>query len=870
MGNSQSTERESKVVTDAYLSVYEKLINMEFDEELSLDAAIKFPNNVNDAINYIEQNQQKKQIQHNQNNSSKNDNDHKQNDNKLSSEPLEDVKIDTLQKKSEEIDLFHLNFNWKEFRKNTKSNNEKYDDKFEQNEMCKDIIQQWITINKQNNHNHTQNCELKASSCLFVKRLILILKTYHSWCDNIENADDINNISILDIVNYLYSKISVTDGKICLFNDYCHMFEFHVNTEEFWFFIKNNLTECNSKKCKFFLRNHRNRDNFRGISARKALYFGYEKSNDVISIQFLDRLHAYLCHSNVNVQGWQTCDIALTSSTKFVTDITQDEDEKTSTHKATSKSAQVTEYSFGVSYKYWDSFRKKATFCTAKYSNLKHEMMNNKVFTVSEHQWNDTLEKALQIKMSDKGQSLKAIYRGGVNKKYDIPYKMPISLSHIMVLLFYCNFDSLQRKFKQECRPIHRNETRESLNKRNSEIGHWFSFLKEVCWFYGQAMKEDDVFYHGINRTLLFNQLHARFRFPLSTTSSLTVASIFANQKIYDENNDDENNDDDYIDNDTSTGIIMELGYCELCFYIDVESMSDFPNEKERLFFGADLQIKNIYYKNKSHKNYISALTLFESIIHGQFFVDILKDNALCQQALLKMINNLQWNTRLNDEENIMMSHNIQYCDDIPGYMQDLFEYFYNSPYKMWAIKSQLKYLDQHLRNYFEPICTKHELNNENTKQNQYILNLAGKHDNVPSYPLKYSLEHIWNLTGNEFIQFQSLQSGSQIFCKDEIIYDNNEDCVMFKFWSRMSTRGKYSLFVKVNKLSENIKKVLFGFDLFCPQISFKTSYPRKWYAISDYSGYTMFSADKVKNLKEKHFQWHIAIKTYNFKRETN
>ena len=305
------------------------------------------------------------------------------------------------------------------------------------------------------------------------------------------------------------------------------------------------------------------------------------------------------------------------------------------------KNTELNEYSFGATFKYWDHFSHKKVYCTPKYKNLRDEMLHNRVFTVSEFQWKDTLFKALQIKMSYKGKSLFAINRGGTNNHYSVPYRMPISLAHIMVVLFYCNFDALQRKFKQQCRPTHKKESRQSLNERNSEIGHWFSLLKEVCWFYGQAMKPGDIFYHGINKTLLFTQFHARFRFPLSTTTSLKEASLSANfhtknkqksdtkqsgvdhqkwNKVSfgngssgydddeDEDDDVEDEDDDLEDSKSSDveseedgdeGIIIELGYCELCFYIDVQMMSDFPAENEKLFFGADLAIQNIYYQNK-------------------------------------------------------------------------------------------------------------------------------------------------------------------------------------------------------------------------------------------------------------------------------
>ena len=329
------------------------------------------------------------------------------------------------------------------------------------------------------------------------------------------------------------------------------------------------------------------------------------------------------------------------------------------------KNTELNEYSFGATFKYWDHFSHKKVYCVPKYGNLREEMLNNRVFTVSEFQWRDTLFKAVQIKMSYKGRSLFAINRGGTNNHYSIPYRMPISLSHIMVVLFYCNFDALQRKFKQQCRPTHKKESRQSLNERNSEIGHWFSLLKEVCWFYGQAMKPGDIFYHGINKTLLFTQFHARFRFPLSTTTSLKEASLFANfhsknkqksngghggnggngvdmtkwNKVQfgggggsgpimvsngDEDSGSSSNEDIDLDDDYkqgadgrdeeegNEGIIIELGYCELCFYIDVQMMSDFPAENEKLFFGADLAIQNIYYQNK-----VCSVTKMKESRHG-------------------------------------------------------------------------------------------------------------------------------------------------------------------------------------------------------------------------------------------------------------
>merc|ERR1712154_184622 len=102
-----------------------------------------------------------------------------------------------------------------------------------------------------------------------------------------------------------------------------------------------------------------------------------------------------------------------------------------------------------------------------------------------------------------------------------------------------------------------------------------------------------------------------------------------------------------------------------------------------------------------SYKKFVSALTLFQSIINGRFFVDILKENKVYQQILLNMINNFQFKYGYNNDSNrskhkkvkghasniIVYSGDIDkktnvlkpisYNNDIPEYIQDLFEYFY-------------------------------------------------------------------------------------------------------------------------------------------------------------------------------------------------
>merc|ERR1712129_593362 len=107
----------------------------------------------------------------------------------------------------------------------------------------------------------------------------------------------------------------------------------------------------------------------------------------------------------------------------------------------------------------------------------------------------------------------------------------------------------------------------------------------------------------------------------------------------------------------------------------------------------------NIYYQNKSYKKFVSALTLFQSIINGRFFVDILRENGVYQQILLHLIANLQCKyANENESTASSVKHSVDSADthsnvvilsesqsvrgaaykhDIPEYIQELFEYFY-------------------------------------------------------------------------------------------------------------------------------------------------------------------------------------------------
>ena len=63
---------------------------------------------------------------------------------------------------------------------------------------------------------------------------------------------------------------------------------------------------------------------------------------------------------------------------------------------------------------------------------------------------------------------------------------MPVTLSHLMCVLFYTNFTDLQRMFKKHgCRTRFDHEPMAEVNPRNAEIGNWYKFLRGCVIFFG-------------------------------------------------------------------------------------------------------------------------------------------------------------------------------------------------------------------------------------------------------------------------------------------------------------------------------------------------------------------------------------------------
>merc|ERR1711971_793382 len=98
--------------------------------------------------------------------------------------------------------------------------------------------------------------------------------------------------------------------------------------------------------------------------------------------------------------------------------------------------------------------------------------------------------------MTDECRRLNSSKLGGKCQMYLIPAESPLSLSHLFVLLMYCNLTKLQAEYKKHgCRGKIRSVVdEEALKKRNSKIGWWYKLIFESVFLWGTKVAAADIF----------------------------------------------------------------------------------------------------------------------------------------------------------------------------------------------------------------------------------------------------------------------------------------------------------------------------------------------------------------------------------------
>eukprot|EP01084_Bolivina_argentea_P059372 108423_1 len=328
----------------------------------------------------------------------------------------------------------------------------------------------------------------------------------------------------------LYDNNNVSDiNIICAVNDFLYLLEHHNNVSDFELIYKKLVGDCNgSFECKLHNRIHD---------------YTSQTVNEITISQIMNKIHSFYLHS-------------VTHNTKRIS------------NRFVTNNGQ---YLFGYNFIYdnqrrWFQHQPEwsgVVIISAKYSTLKQEITTNSICRLTMNKFDNEFQKA-------------QIY---FNSSY-CKQNFDIKLEHILSLMFYCNHDELQYLFSKTCRD-------NNINQHNN-FYHLGRTIKRAISIYGTDFNKGNVniLYHGISKQLMFpsyigyHDNGITIQCPLSTSSSVTVASNFTNNK---------------------NGLIIEFAYKQsiyeisnsfdvswpfkICKYFSVSWLSDYANESEYLFY---------------------------------------------------------------------------------------------------------------------------------------------------------------------------------------------------------------------------------------------------------------------------------------------
>eukprot|EP01084_Bolivina_argentea_P255644 430094_1 len=308
----------------------------------------------------------------------------------------------------------------------------------------------------------------------------------------------------------------------------------------------------------------------------------------------------------------------------------------------------MTEYGFGMDYDY--------THLTPKYKCLRDEIINNTIYVLRAHNFEECLMKAIKIKkIAIKDYKLICTY---YDPDYNIIRNSLIGTKHILSMIIYTDCTEFCTAFRSTYRAMHPRETDQHITDRHREL-YWYSrFLFTSIESFGTPMPKKMKVYHGLNKVMYFERFTSFFNNPVSTTTNIRTAQNFAE----------------------GNGVILQFKRANsknpllIPRFLDLTFLSVYPEEGERLFHGKNIvfQIVNIitHHENSEptpHRQDLKALNLFQQVITNQQIGWIEMKTSL-QNAMKHLIQLIEQRKNKIDEEKIY--------DDITTYGKELFDFF--------------------------------------------------------------------------------------------------------------------------------------------------------------------------------------------------
>ena len=464
---------------------------------------------------------------------------------------------------------------------------------------------------------------------------------------NERRCTGIDDCSIYEDLHTLLSEVKNEDGDFMGYSEnyrvsdimdkFYHCLLCHDHDQEFME-IYGRLNRCDKNSCKYYLRNNR----------RRMKHYNYDEpdqeeivnDNDEHNLlrNMTDKLHVYYYHSidtfgrgsifDVDDRKQDLNDTFM--SNKFNSNFSMDDEKE--------NEEQTNVYSFGYRFNYINNNHE--LFVSSKYGNMKDELTNNEISCITNAQYQNEHDKAMEFLQTQYVRSLRSKFQ-------------QISVEHILALLTYCNYDQYQNKWSESFRKLSSNESMKSLKDRHSHFVCSSINLINLIEEFGVRLFDEENsnkrFYHGVNRILYFSKTIAKFNGPLSTSSEILVAHNFS----------------------AGSGLVLEFKYTFSQFplrskYFDCAPFSDFPAEKECLFIGGlpNLMVTNIINisnDNEEYRQYMTAINIMNAIFQGTYHQKDTDEDVF----IVTMILLIQF--IINKDNDIASDY-----DDIPQYIKNL------------------------------------------------------------------------------------------------------------------------------------------------------------------------------------------------------
>eukprot|EP01084_Bolivina_argentea_P130043 229602_1 len=129
----------------------------------------------------------------------------------------------------------------------------------------------------------------------------------------------------------------------------------------------------------------------------------------------------------------------------------------------------------------------KDWYIQSMFQNLKQELLKNKICTISPIQWNSLLEKATKHIQTNFAKTLKC---AGPHRKeiYGIVLGQPITAEHIIAMMVYCNYDTLQKRFSTTFRRVDEHMEDNEIKQAHQNYAHLGRLLREFTDCFGTSV----------------------------------------------------------------------------------------------------------------------------------------------------------------------------------------------------------------------------------------------------------------------------------------------------------------------------------------------------------------------------------------------